>query len=268
MIAKKTFRETLGVQVAYLLILEAMIFGAILWWGDLRDVLAEISKLGFLGVLGKLIPFDFLKKPFLALVDPERRYTSYIALQHFFKGINIMGIAAALLLGTFVIAKERENGTLELLLSLPISRTRILLEKTLVIAAGLVAGVFISSVSMIPMSTVAGEQLPFLPVILCSVHASIIVLFFFSLTILASTFFKTQASVAFAVGIIIAIEFAQYFIQVARNWSFFKLSDFDVYYPILSGNTGLPVWPHETLVAGAALLMYGFAHKRFLELEP
>ncbi len=87
MIARKTFSETWPIQLAYLIILEMMLVIAVLYWPDLRDVLSQIAKLGFLNLLGKLIPFDFLKNPFLSLVDPEKRYISYIALQQFFKGI-------------------------------------------------------------------------------------------------------------------------------------------------------------------------------------
>ncbi len=267
MILKKTFRETAGIQLAYFLVLELMLLVAVLWWGDLRDVLAEISRLGFLSVLGKLIPFDFLKKPFLSLVDPAQRYPAYITLQHFFKGVDIMGIAGALLLGTFVLAKERENRTLELLLSLPASLGRILLEKTLVPALGLAAGIFLSSLSLLVLSPLVKETLPAGPILLCSIHATLVVYFFLALTVLASTFFRTQAGTAFAVGLFIATEFALYFVQKVRVVSFFKLSDFEVYYPILSGKEGLPFLRIELPLLAATLAVYLAAHVRFVRGE-
>ncbi len=263
MILKKTFRETWGIQLAYFLVLELMLLVAVLWWGDLRDVLAEISRLGFLGILGKLIPFDFLKKPFLSLVNPAERYPSYIALQHFFKGVDIMGIAGALLLGTFVVAREKENRTLELLLSLPASRGRILLEKTLVPALGLAAGIFLSSLSLLALSPLVKESLQAGPLLLCSLHATMVVYFFLALTVFVSTFFRTQAGTAFTVGLFIAVQFALYFVQKVRVISFFKFSDFDVYFPMLSGKAGLPFVSLEIPLLAGTILLYLAAHYRF-----
>lgn len=264
MIARKTLRETWPILAAYVVLMELMLVAAVFYWPDLRDALAKISKLGFLNVLGQLIPFDFLKRPFLTLVDPEKRYASYIALQHFFKGINIMGIAAAMLLGTFVIARERENGTLEILLSLPASRGRILAVKSLVLAIGLACGIFLTSLSLLLLDPLVGEGLAAVPLLLCSLHGTLTVLLFMAMTILASTFFRTQASVAFAVGVFIAVEFAVYFIQVARNWSFFRLCDFEVYFPILTGESGLPFWEFEWILILGTALCYSIAHRRFV----
>ena len=262
MIARKTFRETLPVLVAYLLVLELELVIAIVYWPELRDVLAEISKLGFLQYLGRLIPFDFLKEPFLTLVVPDTRYAAYTTLHHFFKNVNVIGIGAAMLLGTFVIVRERENGTLEALLSLPVSRGRILAEKTAVIALGLAAGIFLSSLSLVLISPWVGEEIGVLPLVLSSIHATITVYFFLGLTLLASTFFRTQAHVAFAVGVFIVLEFAIYFVQVIRDWSLFKFCDFDVYYPIMAGQAGLPLWPEETVFGLCALLCYLVTHRR------
>jgi ABC-type transport system involved in multi-copper enzyme maturation permease subunit len=54
---------------------------------------------------------------------------AYVTGQHFFKGCNTLGTAAAVLLAVGAVAGEAHRGTLEIWLARPLSRRRILSER-------------------------------------------------------------------------------------------------------------------------------------------
>ena len=82
--------------------------------------------------------------------DLDAAYGAYMAIQMYFKAINIIGVACACLFGTALIARERENQTLEFLLSRPVSRSRALFAKFAVCSAAIVVPIFITSWTAIP----------------------------------------------------------------------------------------------------------------------
>ncbi|MCA8941048.1 MAG: ABC transporter permease subunit [Planctomycetes bacterium] len=263
MIARKTWREIRLMTVAYTLLIEIMLVPAILLWPKLRREVATFER---------LMPMQTLKNMMRAIADPDASgaYSAYMSAQMFFKGTNVVGIAGAVLFATALVARERENGTLEFLLSRPYSRTRILLSKFLVVAVALVVPIYLTSWTAIPLSTLVEEQLDFGTVTLAATHASAFVVLFAALTLLCSVVARSQAHTAFAVGAFIVIQVAIYFIQEIRIASLFQLSDFDVYGPILSGNRpfvsvffGSTVW---LLVATAAIVAVAVA--QFRRAEP
>jgi ABC-2 type transport system permease protein len=250
-IARKTWREILPMAVAYTLILEALLIPAVLLWPEVRQQVAAI---------GKLLPMEILKRAFEGMNDPNptAAYRAYMAVQMFFKGVNIVGLACAVLLGTGIVARERENQTLEFLLARPVSRSRVLWAKYWPIALAVLVPIFLTSWSAIPLSEVPSvrERLPFDLVTLAAFHNACFVLLILNLTVLASIRMRTQVHVAFVVGAVIVVQVALYFIQKIRVASLFNLSDFDVYGPILAGNVGFgelflakTVW----LLAGSAI---------------
>jgi ABC-type transport system involved in multi-copper enzyme maturation permease subunit len=114
-IASKTWREIRWIALAYLLILELLCIPVLLWWPDLypelqRSTLLRNLNLGeFARRIGQGITSD----------DQDIAYSSWVALMLFLRSGNLVGIAAAVLLGTGVFARERENQTFEFLLSRP-----------------------------------------------------------------------------------------------------------------------------------------------------
>jgi ABC-2 type transport system permease protein len=258
-IVRKTWREVRMMALAYALILELLLVPAVLLWPSLRDE-------GALSTMQRLMPADFLARMFENMTGGDNAaYRAYMAVQMFFKGVNIVGIAGAVLLGTGMIARERENQTLEFLLARPVGRARILWSKFWVVALVLVVPVFLTSWSAVPLSLLIGEELPFGVVTLASLHSSVFVLSFLALTCLVSVRVRTQVHVAFVVGAVVILQVAAFFIQKVRVASVFRLSDFEVYGPILAGNVPWAqvlreqtVWP--LLVAAAC---YGIAHRTF-----
>lgn len=271
MIAGKTWRELRGMALVYLLILELLLYPAIRLFPPLYEDMQRKQS-----ALVKALP-EFMQRWMQGVANEDQNvaYLNYIALQQFFKGINIAGIAAAVLFTTGLLAREREALTLEFLLARPVSRGRILWQKTWVTALCLVIPVFLSSWSALPMSTGIGESLPLGRVTMASVHASAFVLCLMMLTLVFSAACRTQVHVAFWTGGLIVVQVAIYFVQEIRLGSLFRLADFDVYGPILAGNVtwsqmfwGGGLMPLGTVwLLVAAAVLYAAAHVTFRRMD-
>lgn len=278
MIAAKTFREIRVMALVYLLILELLLLPAILLW---PDIYGDLQRSTFLRNLG----FDFIRNigEGIGNRDEDFAYTSWMALQLFFKGVNLAGIAAAVLLGTALFAREREAHTLEFLLARPVSRTAILWQKTWPTALCVVVPVFLANWSAIFWSHRIDEVLPFWPLSLCCLHSALFVLCFLGFTTWVSVLCRVQAHVAFWVGGISIVQIGIYLIPRLRRWSLFHLSDYDWYAPLMLGKFGLremfdptskPQGLGETLDGGltawlvlVTLLFYGLALRALRKLE-
>ncbi|GAB4151950.1 MAG: hypothetical protein Fur0037_20710 [Planctomycetota bacterium] len=273
MIAAKTWREIRVMAWIYFAILLLMLVPAILVWPDLYADLQRASAMAkAIGSWGEFMrrAIDAMKNP-----DEDFAFLSYMALQMYFKGTNVAGIAASVLIGTGLVARERETTTLEYLLSRPVSRGRILWQKTWPCLLALVIPIFLANWAAIPIARSIGYGLPFSGVTWCSVHAAAFVALLFVLTVLASVHCRIQAHAAFLVGGVVILELAIYFIPVLRVASLFRVSDFDWYGPIMSGNRppsemfdlfsgpGLTAW-----ISIAAASIYALAHYRFARIEP
>ncbi|MFO1051544.1 MAG: ABC transporter permease subunit [Planctomycetota bacterium] len=252
MIARKTWREIRGMAIAYAVILELLLIPAVLLWPDVKQGLSGLVR---------LMPMRSLRDAFNAMMSPDDdvAYRAYLAVQVFFKGTNIVGIAGAVLLGTGLIARERENQTLEFLVSRPISRSRILWGKFWVVALILIVPIFVTSWTVIPLSKVdsVAVDIPFDVVTICCVHASAFVLAVLAITTLISVLGRSQVSTAFWIGAVVLVEATTYFVQGINAASAFRLSDFYVYGPVMAGNVpAMTLFLDKTIwllvVAGAA----------------
>ena len=228
MIVKKTWREIRWMAVVYALLLETILIPAVMLWPNLR------------GAFSSVVPIQSFRDMFRDISrDSDMAFSAYMGVQMFFKGANIVGISCAVLLGTGLIARERENQTLEFLLSRPITRSRILFGKFAVCAVAVVLPIFITSWTSIPLAGLVEEKLSFREVTLGAFHSSSFVLLFLSITLMCSVWFRTQVHAAFAVGGFITAQIAVYFIQDIRVGSVFMLSDYTIYGPIMAGNRSL-----------------------------
>jgi ABC-2 type transport system permease protein len=260
MIARKTWSEVRGMTVAYTLLLELLLIPAVLLWPDLRRAGAGI---------GELLPAEFLRNIFRQVMSPDDdgAFLAYMAVQLFFKGVNVVGVAGAVLMGTGLVARERENQTLEFLLARPVSRSRILAAKFGVVAACLVVPIFLTSWSAIPLSAIPSvdHDLPFDRVTLAAFHNACFVLLVLAGTTLCSVLSRTQVHTAFWIGAVIVAQVAIYFVQEIRKVSLFRLSDFDVYGPVMAGNVGFTrlFLDGTAWVLGGAALLYFAADRAF-----
>lgn len=265
MIRRKTWNEIAVMTVAYTVVLELMLVPAILLWPELR-----VS--GVLGGLLDLVPMQMFKDIGKGITsnDSAVAYGSYMAVQLFFKGVNIVGISCAVLLGTGMIARERENQTLEFLLGRPVDRSRVLFDKFSITSLCVVIPIFLTSWSSVLISWSIDETLDFTGVTIGALHSSIFCLVFLAMTTLCSVLLRTQVHVAFVVGVIIVSQIAIFFIQTIRVASIMMLSDFGTYGPLLAGNPdfGTLFWGETVWLL---LLVAGFyitADLCFRRIEP
>jgi ABC-type transport system involved in multi-copper enzyme maturation permease subunit len=269
-IAGKTWREIRVMALVYLVMLEVLLVPVILLWpdfySDLRRALPGIFKVADFGItIGNAISNR----------DEDVAYRGWIALMLFFRSVNLCGIAASVLLGTALFARERENQTLEFLLARPVSRGRLLWSKTWPTALCVTVPIFLANGSALLWSRQIDADLPLGPLALASLHGALFVLCFLAFTTWVSVLCRVQAHVAFWVGGLTVLEIGVYLIPRFRRTSLFRLSDFDWYGPIMAGNTG----PREmfdplhhrgltTWLLLAIALFYALALRALQKLEP
>ena len=271
MIAQKTWREVRVMALVYLAILVVLMVPVILLWPEIQG---DLQKATF---FKSLASFDFLKRIGEGITDRDVdvAYLNWMALQLFFKGVNLAGLAAAVLLGTALFAREREAQTLEFLLARPVGRGRILFAKSWPVVLCVTAPVFLANWAAIPLSHGIDQPLPFGPVTLCCVHSALFVLCFLAFTTWVSVLCRVQAHVAFWIGGATILNIGVYLVPRLRRFSCFRLSDFDIYSPLLLGTRG-PADMFDPLGHGgqttwlllAIAVGYGLAWRALERLEP
>ena len=229
MIAHKTTRELWVITLGYLLVMLGILLPAIILWPDLNIIGKQLKPVVLMATILKNVLFR-------ELIGALDKYDDYYALQAFFKGGNICGTAAAVFLGTGLIARERENQTIEFLLSRPVSTSRILFTKFSIAAVCVIVPIYLVAWIGIPLSAwIVDEHLSFTATTVAATHCSIFVLSILSLTTLCSVIFRVQAHAAATVGLFIVIQTAVYLIQTVRRFSYLKLADIEIYGPIMKG---------------------------------
>ena len=75
---------------------------------------------------------------------------------------------------------------------------------------------------------------------------------------------------AFWIGGVVILQVAIYFVQTIRRFSAFKLSDFDVYQPVMIGKQGFwDLFTEQTVwLLLAAVVLYGIADRLFARTQP
>ena len=270
MIAGKTWREIRVMALAYLLILELLCVPVLLLW---PEIYADLQR----STLMKNLGIDFLKRigEGISTRDEQIAYTNWCAVMLFFRSTNLVGTAAAVLLGTGLFARERENSTFEFLLSRPVSRRTILWQKWWPCALCVVVPIYLVSASALFWSARIELELPLWELFLCSTHAAVFALFFLTATTWLSVRMRVQAHVAAAIGAVAIVQIGVYLTQRIRQYSLFRLVDFEWYSPILAGNT--PAWMMFDPVRGpgnttwlllATVLCYALAARALRRAEP
>jgi ABC-2 type transport system permease protein len=270
MIAKKTWREVRVLVFAYLVILELLCIPVLLLWPDIYPDLQRSSLLRNIGI-------DWIARAGkdLGQRNEDVAYLSWCAIMLFFRSANLVGTAAAVLLGTGLFARERENQTFESLLALPVSRGRMLWQKVWPPAIGLVLPIYLVNASAIFWSRRIDLDLPPWELFLASTHAAAFALLFFLLTTWLSIRLRVQAHVAAGVGAFAVLQIGLYLTQRIRPYSIFHLADYDWYGPILAGNT--PAWQmfdpirshgFTTWILLACVVAYGLAWRDLRKAVP
>jgi ABC-type transport system involved in multi-copper enzyme maturation permease subunit len=256
--------------LAYLLILELLCVPVILLWPDFYPDLQKSTLFASSGI-------DWVKRIGEAIggKNEEIAFVNYCAIMLFFRSTNLVGLAAAVLLGTGLFAREREAQTFEFLLARPVSRGHILWAKFWPCSLCVTLPLFAVNFSAIFWSHRVDLDLPPWELLLGSVHAASFVLMFLAFTTWISVLCRVQAHVAAVVGAVAIVQIGLYLTQRIRPYSLFRLADFDWYGPLLSGN--IKAWQifdpvngfdYTTYVLVATLLFYGLAWRALRRAEP
>ena len=186
--------------------------------------------------------------------NEEIAYLNWCSVMLFFRSTNLVGTAAAVLIGTGLFAREREANTFEFLLARPVSRSSLLWQKFWPCALVVTLPIFIVNATVVPWSWTLALDLPKWELFLASVHAAVFALAFLTLTMLVSIVVRVQAHVAAIVGAFAIVQIGMYLTQRIRPYSLFRLVDFDWYGPIMTGNT--PAWQMFDPINGPGFTTY------------
>jgi len=153
--------------------------------------------------------------------------------------LTIFGIG----LGTSLIGKEEKQGTLELLLARPVSRTRLLLGKALAALLMLGAIGLVAAITAVLLVHPAGLEISRRDVILTTLASVLLSTLFAAIAFLLATLGRPWRSLATGVAALIA--FVSYLLASLENivdqlkWPA-KLSPYHYYHPsdLLSGASG------------------------------
>jgi ABC-2 type transport system permease protein len=210
----RALRSTLGRAVGFAIVLELMLIPAILYWPEFQKHTRELRALAPLPVMRQMI--DTLE---------QGGVFAYVTGQHFFKGCNTLGTAAAVLLAVGAVAGEAHRGTLEIWLARPLSRRRILSERYLQGALGLALPVVATTLTIPVLLARVGATLPLAPLVLCALHESLLLLAIYSLAFLLSTLSRSPLGIAFGMLSFTIFQFAIYMVERLTHWSVFRLAD-------------------------------------------
>lgn len=213
-------RSTLWRSLGLFLVLALNLFAALLYFPTFAENIGKYSK---------LMPIPAIKE--LVGQLEQGGLWAYIAGQHYFKGCNTLGLAAATLFACGAVAGESQRGTFEIWLARPVTRTRLLLERFFAGAFSIAAPVFASSLCVPAMLAVKGIPIDFDPrlLVLASVHQSTLLLAVYAATFFASTIGNQPTRIAFFVLVVGTLEFSSYMVETLTDYSLFRLTDVERY---------------------------------------
>jgi hypothetical protein len=218
--------------LAYAILLEALLAPAILLWPEFLEMLPRLRS------VTSAIPFA---SEMLGKVE-ERGLPGYVLGQHFFKGCNALGTAAAVLFAAPAVAGEAHRGTLEMWLARPFSRTRLLLERWAAGALALTVPVFVTTLTIPALCARVDEYEPYLPYLLCAVHQSLFLLTIYGVTFFCSCLGSNPNKISLWILFVCVFELALYVIKTVTHWSLFRLCDLEVLLDLYdSGRWNTPI---------------------------
>lgn len=219
---ERTLRAYLLPTLAYFLLLEAMLAAALLYWPNFQENVDQLKAMA---------PIDMLKD----MVDQlaQGGIEAYVVGQHFFKGCNTLGTAAAVVFSAGAVAGEVHRGTFELWLARPFSRKRLLLERWIAGALALTVPIFLTTLTIPWLLSFVDTEVALAPLMLGALHQSIFLLVFYALTFFLSTLFDNPMAIALSVLFGTTLAFSIYLVKVLTHWSVYRLADIEVFMKII-----------------------------------
>ncbi|MFT4537705.1 MAG: ABC-type transport system involved in multi-copper enzyme maturation permease subunit [Planctomycetota bacterium] len=231
-------------SLGFFVVLELLLVGAILWWPQFSENIGSIKAIAS--------PIPMLA----AMVDTLEQggVSAYVVGQHFFKGCNTLGAAAAVLFAMGAVAGEAHRGTLELWLARPVSRARLLTERYVLGWLAVAIPIFASSMTVPALLNMHDESMPVADLLRCSLHQSVFLGALYSITFFFSSFGQNPTKIAFVTLFLSIFQFAIYMVKTITHWSLFRLADVDVFMKItLSGSL---VWSKMGPLIAVHVLAY------------
>jgi len=167
---RKLVRDEWVKVVAFTVLMSAGSVIQVLFWPNLEKMMPAMVE---------AMP-EFLRGIFGSIATEG--FFFWIITQQFIKNIGVFGSALAILLGASALAREMENGTMELLLAQPISRARVLAEKFVFNAAVLALPVLVSTMIVYPTAMVIGERIDPLSLLIASLYCYSVLVVVFAFT--------------------------------------------------------------------------------------
>ena len=226
---ERTLRAYFWPALAYLILLEAMLAAAILYWPNFEENVDALKLMA---------PIDMLKD----MVDTlaQGGIEAYVTGQHFFKGCNTLGTAAAALFAAGAVAGEVHRGTLEIWLARPFTRRRLLLERWVAGGLALCLPIIATTLSVPWLLTFVDTQMELGPLLLAATHQAVFLLCLYSLTFFLSCLFDNPLGIALVILFFTTLEFAIYLVKVVTHTSIYRLADIEVFMEIMgSGQLNL-----------------------------
>jgi len=200
--------------VGFFIVLELMLAPAILYWPDFEKHIGKFKAMAPLPVMRNII--DTLE---------TGGVFAYVTGQHFFKGCNTLGVAAAVLLSVGAVAGEAHRGTLEIWLARPVSRVRLLTERYVQGALAVFLPVFASTATIPALVEHVRSHLNYGPLMWSALHTNLLLLAIYSLGFFLSTLSRSPLNIAFALLFFTILQFAVYLVEGVTYWSLFRLTD-------------------------------------------
>jgi ABC-2 type transport system permease protein len=189
---------------------------------------------------------------------------AYLVGQHFFKGCNALGTAAAVLFAAPAVAGEAQRGTLELWLARPFSRRRVLLERYAAGALALVVPVFLTTLTIPALCARVDEYEPLAPYLLCALHQALFLLAIHGVAFLASCLGSSPNKIALGLLFVAVSQFALYMVKHLTHASLFRLCDMEVLLAIVERGRLDPAIAGGLALSSAACLglsLWAFARR-------
>lgn len=217
-------RGYLGAGVLFFVVLEVLLAVAIIWWPSFEEHAAALKPM--------LGPVPVMLDQF-SLIEAYG-VPAYVVGQHFFKGCNTLGVAAAVLLGMGAIAGESQRGTLELWLLRPVPRWRLFTERYLYGLAAIWGPVLLTTATTNLLLTLVDDHLNLWPLMVCAIHQSLFLGVIYSFTFLLSALSSQPLRVAFVMLFFGIFQFAIYMVKTITDFSIFRLADIQTFMKMIS----------------------------------
>jgi ABC-type transport system involved in multi-copper enzyme maturation permease subunit len=251
-VIERALKSTAWRSLGYFVVLEAMLAVAVLFWPDFERGLPFFKSITSLPLVKDMIgPIE------------AAGVQGYVIVQHFFKGCNTLGTAAAILFAMGAVAGEVQRGTLEIWLARPLSRRRILLERWIAGAVALSWPVFASSLSTPWLLARVGEHMALEPLVLASAHQTLFLLAIYSATFFFSAVGRNPTAIALGMLFFTTFEFSIYMVKTLSRTSIFRLTDVDAFMRVFETRALDPrLWPWLALFSLVALGASSWAFAR------